>query len=1087
MRDGERIDNLLVVTFTKAAAAEMRARILKALHDAADQGDLRMAAQALSVERADITTLHAFCGQVCRDFFQAAEVDPTFRMLDGAQADVFKEQALLDAINECYERGSSAFTRASLCFTQNALLEAVQMLHRFLMARPDPWDWLNDAVAMHDVSAEALKESPWMEVLLSRVQMDAQFAVSVYDRLVEFAEHHDMFVLFARDEAEMARAFLRATEQGYDAISAFGNLSFATKPRKTKAMDEADAKAFAAMRDAGKAALKAAEEAFAPLRQLETASAEELDIGLTLAGVAEAVLAFEQRYQGLKREKNVLDFNDLEHFALRALRHTSVSVAMRERYAHVFIDEYQDSSMLQEAILGYITRGDNLFMVGDVKQSIYKFRLAEPALFLEKQHTFSPETGSINRRISLNANFRSQPVLLQGINAVFERVFAGGPMELTYEMDERLVAGREPGDDDAPIELHLLTDQEDDGADAPTADELPPEARMAIRQEAECIADRIIALRAESETSYGLRDMAVLMRSVKGRATEVVEVLRARGIAAWSDMGEDALARPEILVMISLLEIIDNFQLDIPLIAALRGPALGLSDHELTTIRIAQPEGRMADAVLAYAERQDALALALRGFVERVRGWALDAQVLPLDTLLRQLYDETGHYAQSGARPDGEMRQANLRTLAEHAGSYQRAQGSGLGGFIRYLARLKAHEGLAAQELGERDDVVRVMSIHKSKGLQFPVVFVAGLGRHFGAQDARKPLQLHASLGIGMQHVDSELWTRHPSLSQKAVLEKRRQESVAEEARILYVAMTRAKERLIMIGAPRASEIDRWQTQPTPAAGAKGMLDWVAPVAFSQGSWQTHLHAKGQIVASQLHATRAIHQMVAQIDALPAPSASGIVAQRLSWRATLEDVPPLKQSVSSVTRAEAKEGERDETPLTFQALQRRPLFLEARGLNATERGDAVHAFLRAVDLAAQDLEAERRRMVERGILSPEQAKTLPMAKLRHSMAGSLWQRMRAATEIHREWPFNLRVMRGGRRSLLQGIIDCCFIEDGAWVLVDYKTDRAEDTDALKTQYAPQLALYAQALEAITKMPVKERILYLIEQETGYEV
>lgn len=1090
VKEGTRIDDLLVVTFTKAAAAEMRARITSALHEAAAMGNEALAAQALRVERADITTLHGFCTKVCRDHFQAAGVDPTFRVADGAEASVLHSQALVAALTACYEEPTPAFEMAAVCFSHELLGELVTRLHRFLIARPDPWTWLEDAVAAHDVSEETLIQSGWMDVLMDQVGAFAAIAVEAFERQVAFSRQSGLYIDVSLEDLALAQSFQAACDQGYAAVAAFGKISFARKPTKKKDVDEADEAQFGALRSAAKDALKSATGLFDKTQPLDLRTEDEQDNRWVLEGIAQATRAFAKRFAALKAEKNLLDFSDLEHFALHALAVPGVSQALQAHFAFIFVDEYQDSSLLQEALLKHICRDDNLFMVGDVKQSIYRFRLADSSLFLRKLTEYQLGEGAVNRRISLNANFRSHSVLLDGINEVFDRVFNGGSMELTYPRDARLLPGTLQEWTGAPIELHLLTDADtlldaaDEAEDAATLEDLSPAAKEAIRQEAEVIADRILALRNAPEGGYRLRDMAILMRTVRGKAAQVIEVLRARGISAWSDLGENTLTRGEVQAVLSLLQTIDNLHQDVPLLAALRGPAMRLSDDSLAAIRVAFPEGTFADALLAYAGRDDALALALRGFVERIRGWALDAQVMPLDRLIRQVLDETGHYAAVGALPEGEIRQANLRALSEYAGSYQRTQGGSLGGFLRYLERVQSGEGIAAQELGEHDDVVRVLSIHKSKGLQYPVVFVAGLGRRFSQQDAKLPIQLHSTLGAGLVHIDPALRTRRPTLSQNAILEKQRQEDLAEEARILYVAMTRAEKRLILVGSSGRQMEERWLSTSIPPERARTMLDWIAPAAFASGGWSVLAHTDRREAASAVSDVSV--RQVAELVRGTAPPGGGAVHAALQWTPARVEDRPLKQSVSSVVRAEAKAGEREDSPAELDALPKRPLFMEEKGLTATERGDAVHIFFRSVPLDEVDAQSAIRYMVDRDLLSREQAHALPISKLTSALHSDLWTRMRSSPELHREWPFNLRVEQAGNRTLLQGIIDCCFLEDGEWILVDYKTDHvAGDPSPILDRYRPQLALYAQALQAITHIPVKEQLLYLLDKNIAY--
>lgn len=847
-------------------------------------------------------------------------------------------------------------------------------------------------------------------------------------------------------------------------------------------MDAEAADQFKLMRDDAKGMLQGALNILAECFPLSLRAEDEQTVGLLLAGFQEAVEVFHQHYAQEKEKRNVLDFQDLEHRALLALQNPAVAQAMRAKYAHVFIDEYQDSSLLQEALLQAVSRGNNLFMVGDVKQSIYRFRMAEPGLFLEKLRQYVQENAC--ESILLNTNFRSHKSVLQAINDVFSSAFAGGTMELSYPPEDHLIPGRETATDGQPVELHLIStegEDQDEVADTVQMDKVSE----GVRQEAVVIADRILALRAENCQQFRYRDMAVLMRTVRGRAAQVVDVLRAYGIPAWSDLAENALERPEVHEMISLLQAIDNLYQDLPLLSALRGPAMRLPDEALAEIRIAQPEGTFASAMFAYAQTGSELAAALRDFIERVRGWALDAQVVPLDRLLRQLYDETGHYALSGARPDGDIRQGNLRMLAEHAGKYQRTFSGGLSGFLRYIERVKKGEGLEAQELGDHDDVVRVMSIHKSKGLQFPVVFVAGLGKRFRFRDQAGALNLDHALGIGTMCIDPKRRTKRHTISEKAILQKKRQAYIAEEARILYVAMTRAEDRLILVGSAKVMHEDVWAKMAQEGKNAEqcaGMLEWILPVAWQNDHFSIRLHTQKAIGAGDSVASVS-SVAIAHMDL------SNVQDARLIEVSHKAESRPLKLSVSAAAHAAViKQGE-EETRFSMQDLPMRPLFLEQKGLTASERGQAIHAFLLHVplDLGHKQLAQAVQDMVTQGILSTEQARTLPMHQLAELLKSALWARMQKADVLHREWPFNLKTHDLAGTSLLQGVIDCCFLEDGAWVLVDYKSDRVNDEHVLIAQYTPQIMMYAEALEILTGTPVKERILYALDRSEAYRI
>ncbi len=1099
VREGAQVDELLVMTFTRAAAAEMRARILEELHKAAEaDGDARLAAQAMAVERADIDTLHGFCAKVCREHFHAADVDPTFRVADSAEAGVLSAEAVEEALTQCYENPSPAFAFAAACYSAAQLIEIVEALHRFLMARPDPWAWLDEQIKALDVTAETLPDTPWMRALLNALQSDAEEAVAAFLRAEAYARKIGRYEVLAAKDLAYARNWVEAARHGLRTVVEMQPVDFAQKDRKPKGADDAEEERYKALREAGKDAVNRAAARRGRLLSVEGAAEDMRDRArVALCGVAEAVRLYHDLFARRKDARNLLDYSDLEHYALRAARRPEVAAALRARYRHVFIDEYQDASALQESIVRCIVRDDNLFLVGDVKQSIYRFRLAEPGLFLEKLRGFSPEQSAPNRRIALSANFRSHPAILRAVNDVFRRVFTGGPMELTYEEEAWLTPGAEADWPGADVEVRIVKraaeaerpdsepDAEADG-DAEAQEALTQDEREAIQREAAVIAERILALRDAPEGGYAPRDIAVLMRAVRGKAPLVVQTLREHGVDAWCDIGEDALERPEARIMLSLLRAIDNMRLDVPLIAALRGPGLGLDEATLASIRNASPDGAFVDAVLLRARADDDLGRALRGFIGRMRRWAADAQTMPLDALIRGIYEETGFYAETGALPDGGARQANLRRIAEHAGAYQRAQMGGLSGFLRYVDRVKARDGIEAVDIGERDQIVRVMSIHKSKGLEFPVVFVAGMGTRFSSRNEKSWMLAHASLGIGLHAIDPALRVIRKTVAREAIELKIRAEELAEESRLLYVAMTRARKRLILVGTAKEADFARWsEATPEDVPRARSMLDWVMPCAVSAAGWDVRTCAEPP-AAQREDAAQGLGDIVRAIRSL-AVEPDGKVARMLEWRAERAGGMPLKQGVTAYVRAGQKPGEEPESPIPVSRLARRPTFMEAKGLTATERGDAAHIFLRAVALSATDAAEAADGMVESGLLSEEQAEALPIEKLSALLRSPLFARMRKAEAVRREWPFNLALDRGGVRTLLQGVVDCCFIEDGGWVLVDYKTDHAENPEALAEKYRSQLALYAEALERITGKPVRERLLYLIDRNATVNV
>lgn len=1074
-REGVPLDRMLVMTFTRSAAAEMRARILESLY----REGLRE--QALRVERADITTLHGFCGQVCRAYFEAAGVDPMFRVGEGPEMALLGEAALSDALEELYAAPTPGFAYAALALTREEIENAVAALRGFLLARPDPWRWLSECLKRFDASADELRDTPWAKCLFEQAEAELKSALAAARREADFAAQTGLYGPLAQNDLSLVESLRALAAESPETLAANSTPAFARKPPKQKNADPDAELAFGRLRDECKASVARALDALSPLRDPADCARNLRESKSLLSGLADAAARFDALFAEKKAEKNLLDFTDLETRALQALRDERAVRDVREKYRYVFIDEYQDSSLLQEALIERVRGETNLFLVGDVKQSIYRFRLAQPGLFLARQRDSSRDPGAKDRNIPLSANFRSDPAVLSAVNAVFARVFTGGAMELDYPPPERLV----PGNPDAPAGakpelLVLCGDMDDESADA---DELSPREREKVRQEAEVIARRIETLRNE-DPSLRLRDIAVLMRSVKGRAHAVIDVLRAHGMPAVTELGEDLLAQPETLAALALLRVMDNARQDIPLLAALRGPALGFDDAALARIRARTPDGPFEAAARAYLAEDDALARALEGFYTRIERWAEDARVLPLERMLYRIYDETGLYAAAGAKPQGARRQNMLRMLAELAQKYDAEHGGDLSGFLRMVERIAARESLEARALAEDEDVIRVTTIHKSKGLQYPVVFVAGCGNRFGAGRKKSLLFLHEELGVAAPAMEPYLRVESETLATRAIATRLRAQSVAEEARVLYVALTRPERRLFAVGTASAAQLARWKENPdAPSESANCLLDWLYPAASHGEEWLVEERGFAPLARPEpdVASVDCVAPLLAAQDTPAVETVARMCAE--SPRATPH---PLKQGVTARIRLELRAGEEEALPRLCNA-PRRPAFLEEEGLTGAERGSAVHAFLQRVRVGTTDAAAERDRALSLGGLTQREADALPLGLLDAFFAGPLWRRMAQAQTLRRELPFSLRAGEGAGRILLQGVIDCCFLENGQWVLVDYKTEAREPEPETMRLYFEQIRCYASALETVSGQRVKECLLCFVLQGKTIDV
>ena len=1132
IKEGCPIERMLVVTFTNAAAGEMRQRIGSAL-DLASRERPELGAQAMALSRASISTLHRFCGNLLREHFQALGVDPAFRIGDEQECGVLAAQAMEDALYSCYEVGSGDFLAADRCYEQETLAELARTLYGFMMTRPAPWQWLDGTVAACAMTAQELGKSPAARLIaddareqLEQMKKDALYTLAMCRG--DMGPAH--YAPACTQDVNLLEALAAAAEQGYMPLrEALEGAAFAALGRKKKGdvFDEEIAEGVKRRREGMK-------KAVAALKALLGVSLEEAaqDMQMTCAplrGIAELVRTYDALYSAAKRQRGLMDFNDLEHGALRALESEAVRQSLRDRYRYVFIDEYQDSSAIQEAIVGSFAREEGMFLVGDVKQSIYRFRQAEPALFLARAAQYDGAEQEKARRIDLQRNFRSRANVLAGVNAVFARIMRGDVTEIEYDEREMLIPGLEQREDDPPVEMHILwRGEEEEDEDGETAEDVQDERELAtVEREALLAAQRIKELvgtpfydsKAGGERPLCYRDMAVLMRVARGTAALAADILSAEGIPVFCDAGEGYFDIPEIRAVMALLSTISNGAQDEALLASLRGPALELQESELAQIRIHTPDAKIPyyEAVRRYREEMDdELAAKLCAFEEKLSFWRLCARHQGVDRLIERIYSETRFLAKAGALPGGAARQANLHLLVSRARSFMHSQGGSLHAFLRYAARLRAGgDSMSASAIGESEDVVRIMTTHKSKGLEFPVVFVLGMGRKMSTRSRNAPLLLHADLGAGLSCVDTELGSERDTLLRRAIRITAAREQLAEEIRILYVAMTRARERLILIGEAGAKKREAFLRAENSAAQIRAMqtgLDMVCPMLAQHGAalnlreeavrcgdscWRVFAHHGGAALGRAARSDESVMRLIARLENTAIEDET--LVHLLDFQPGGSRAAVRKTSVSSVIRDEKRMAQLEEEQVFVPAqteIMRLPRFMMQKQLTGAQIGTAFHRMMRMLDLnalrATRDLAAQIAGQIEQmladGVITQAEFGAVPARMLVDFFASPLGVRLLRSDCVQREWAFTFRrETDDGTVQLVQGVIDCCFEEAGKWVLVDYKTDSPADVPGAMARHRPQLEIYAQALKRITGKPVEERILYLVRAGVGYAV
>ncbi|MBR5111567.1 MAG: UvrD-helicase domain-containing protein [Clostridia bacterium] len=1091
LREGGRIDRMLIVTFTRAAAGEMRERIGRRL-DEEGAKDAHMRRQSMRLNRAAICTLHVFCHRVLREHFQAVGIDPLCKIAEQEKLAALRKRAQDEVLESAYAAPTEDEQALISQFEDQQIVALLDELYGFLMAQASPWEW-----AEEKCSGENAGIAAWLPLLhesaLNALKGAAELLPEM-EALVNRPDGPDRYLPMYERDAALTGQLLSEAEDGAltGGKTAFDRLS--TK-KAGPAEDPRITEKYKALREEWKARINEARQALpADPGKAEADLRHALPALRALCGLAKRMHG---RFFELKQRKNYLDYSDLEHLTLQALQNPDVRAAVAGSFDALFIDEYQDVSGIQEAILRALHEGfDNLlFMVGDVKQSIYRFRLADPTLFLEKYRDYAQDEHAQERKILLQQNFRSDENVLLAVNEVFVHAMREHETEIGYDDAAMLrPGGGQPFG--APVEIHLMHPKIEE-----EETEEPGELSQGYRYEAAFAARKIkelmrFATVREGEASRPLRyrDIALLVRYASGRAPYIAKTLQAEGIPVYSDADAQFFEMPEVVDMLNLLRVLDNPLQDLPLLAALRCPCFQFTEEELARIRLIErtPGVPFHTAFQAAMQQESPLGRKAKAAWERLAEWRFKAKHLPLDTLIWRILDESGLYMRAGCQEEGELRQTNLRLLVERAAGENGKEG--LGVFLRDIGRPHAgDDGIAAKTLGENEDVVRILTLHKSKGLEFPVVFLLELARPFRKGDSSL-ISLHGKYGMALQYIDAEMRITRETYAQRALAVVKEREARAEEARLLYVGMTRARERLILVGSPRRLDraLERWARPATAyAAGSAGcMMDWVMQSlgGFREGQ---HDGKNGSVWRMALQEAQEPDAVTEAKAVLPPLSPTGTEDPLTIRRMTrvVEARPPLKTSVTAIAKLLRDERDDWESPADKRKLPQEaplPWFLQDNRLTAAQRGTATHRVLGLLDeglLRAGKLNEAIGQLQARALLTDEEKQAVRRDWLDHFFASPLGKRALASDTLRREWSFNLN---GPYGSMIQGVIDLCFLEDGQWVLADYKTDDAGKEELLR-RYALQLKWYARALKEITGIPVREAYLFGLRAGESYPV
>ncbi len=1259
------IDKLLVVTFTNAAATEMRERISDAIDNEIERNpdSSILKRQNILIHKANITTIHSFCLDVIRNNFHHIDLDPGFRIADETEALLLKMEAMEEMFEDKYGKANEDenFYKLVECYSGNRddkkIQDMVFELYDFVKSCPWPEEWLNDKAEEFNLSEDIdFSETKWAKIIIEYMKIELSGllgSLKMAKSIIRTDESLSGYLEVFESDEIMLEEILRSCNMSWDEIYyKLSKLEFTKLSRCGKDADEYKKEKVKNIReDVKKRLRKIKDEIFMSISREIICNLKSLYP--IMKCLSELVAEFDERYSAKKREKTLLDFNDLEHFCLKLLIEkestgniipTQIAKQYRERFEEIYIDEYQDSNLVQEVILSVISRKEdgapNLFMVGDVKQSIYRFRQARPELFMEKYNSFGNGSKDTERVIKLFNNFRSRKSVIDGANYIFKQIMSPNIGELEYNEDEELYPGadyKETKDDSVyaggEIELHIVdvtraknandeeaSDVEDDNnenesnnVDNNYNDNYNANERIssffgedeasdmpdAIASEARIVARRINELfgknnegksyvvfdkKEKKYRSIKFKDIVILLRTTKNWAECFVEELGAVGIPAYSDSGSGYFKTIEVQVMMSLLQIIDNPMQDIPLLSVLRSPIFAFTSEDLIDIRLVDRKISFYEAMIKMAESNNdknndknrieservdninvtTILYKVKSFLERLKIWRTKACDMYKDELLWYLYTDTGYYSYVGAISSGAQRQANLRILFQRAKQYEKTSYRGLFNFINFINKLKksSNDLGSAKMIGESADVVRIMSIHKSKGLEFPVVFVSGVGKQFNLMDMNNSVLLHNELGFGPDLVDCEKRISFATVPKHALRIKILLESLSEEMRVLYVALTRARDKLIITGAIKnirksfvkwCSSIDASKDKIPEhyIIKSKSYLDWIGPsIARHAGvdairtiagyedrairdeevkglinddsnwlvyTWDmndvldqkvineinteesSEADTEEKVVNSKNHSIEMSEDISLEISAELTPFYDEI-EKRLNWKYPFSKSADIsvKISVTELKRHFETELEGDYSFAGYvPKLIQKPQFLEeTRGLSPAEKGTVMHTVMQHIRLdrlsTKQEILEQLDEMVKADIITNQQLKTVEIDKIMDFFDSDLGKRMLYSQKVLRELPFYMELkctelykdlseeQYANENILLQGIIDCCFIEEDGIVLLDYKTDYVplNGIEIIKNKYIVQIDYYTKALQRLTGLMVKERYIYL---------
>nr|WP_026680613.1 helicase-exonuclease AddAB subunit AddA [Priestia megaterium] len=1186
------IDSLLVVTFTNAAAQEMRKRVGAALEKALaeDPSSQHLKKQLSLLQRASISTLHSFCLEVVRQYAYLLDIDPSFRIANEMEVDLMKQEVMDDLFEDWYGADGAdqalffqVVDRFSSDRSDAEVEDLILSLYSFAVQNPWPDHWLDQLANAYDVSENDEQiDLYWLNIL--KREVEGKFEAIQQEMLLamNITKENDGPYQYANtieEDIAMLQEVKRVQGDWNQLYNFMKDYTFSKLSSQRVEVNEEKKKHVQKLRNSYKKRWNDMKQDWFS-RDLASHLEDMREMAPVIKQLTELVKEFKQRFTKEKRERAMVDFTDLEHYCLQLLNEddstesptpSKVAVGFQRRFSELLIDEYQDTNLVQETILHLLSdqigKG-NRFMVGDVKQSIYRFRHAEPSLFIGKYKRFAANTNS-GKRIDLARNFRSREQVLTGTNYIFRQIIDEALGEINYDENAELIYGNkmydeypysQPNPELVIIDRHIDEQEESmEEVDFRDLEKAELEARVYAKKIKNWIGQtdqaplQVVDKETNAQRDMQYRDVVILLRSMTW-APAITDELKKQGIPVYAELSTGYFEAIEIKVMISLLKVIDNPRQDIPLASVLRSPIVGLNEEELAAIRLAGKNLSFYDALKNYVKQHtNETAKRLQRFVDNRERYRLASRQGSLSELIWQIFRETGYYDFVGGMPGGRQRQANLRALYDRARTYEKTSFRGLFRFLRFIERMeeRGDDLGAARALSEQEDVVRIMTIHKSKGLEFPVVLLGGMDKQFNLMDLNQKYLLHKDYGFASKYIDPVKRISYPTLYYQALKREKLREQLAEEMRVLYVALTRAKEKLVMIGSVPSLEkkIEKWEKirehheWVLPSyfrIESKTYLDWVGPALLrhrdcemlrlgdtSKMSNETIEHDPSHWDVTIIHGSELVNntepnkdndvQLYEHISKwkpldLTDNELKYIVDQRLQFTYPYREAATsrAKQTVTEIKRQQEIKDEysSDQLVATFQKpIVKRPVFMQKeKSMISAEKGTAMHTVMQHLPikrvLNGLQIEEEIEKMIEKEIIGRQEAGQIDIHAIEQFYHTPIAAFIMGGPKFYREVPFSLALPASEvyttwhapeENVLIQGVIDCLIPKEDGWIMIDYKTDaiNAEWTEQVKEKmlhrYFTQMKLYRYAVETIWKQPVKETYLYFFAKNQLVEV